>query len=409
MYKPTDTLFLWFLGLPNTPRLVGRIHLIRKLKGVSLEYAPTWIQSGFPLSEDLPLLETEFLPQTSERAAGAVDDARPDRWGERIIKMLNKLPRQSILEMLYFAGDERFGALGVSTSEQDYLPARLPALPQLDDVESIHQVIRAVLAKEEVDERLRRLIAPGVTLGGARPKALVNIDGMQWVLKFAEEDHSFEPLYEHAAMVLARHAGINAAETRPIKLQNGYAIAIRRFDREAGGLRRHAISANVALTATGDDLSYPALAQFLRRRAPAHLIVEQMRELFRRMVFNILIDNTDDHEKNHALLLQNDESYILAPAFDVVPTCQSLGYQAMNVGLEGAESSIENALSDARSFGLTRAEACEQARLVAVVVEGWRRIFEDEGAPDHALDELSIYINRPYLLDQRQALLQGKF
>lgn len=409
MYRLTDTLFLWYLGEPRFPLLVGRLHLVPSLKGVSLEYASSWLKDGFPLSEDLPLVAGELLPPVKERAAGAVDDARPDRWGERIIKLLNKPPRLSILEMLYFAGDERFGALGVSSSEEEYAPVRLPTLPQLDSLEKIHEVVRAVLGKEEIDEPLRRLIAPGVTLGGARPKALVDIEGQQWVLKFAEENHSFEPLYEHAAMALARRANIQTADTRPMRLQKGYAVAIRRFDRDDAGRRRHAISANVALTAIGEELSYPALAQLLRRRAPAGLIAEQMHELFRRMIFNILIDNTDDHEKNHALLMHDDESYSLSPAFDVVPTCQSLGYQAMSVGQDGFDSTVANALSEARSFGLTANQAIDQARRVAEVVDGWREFFRHEDVPEHAIEELAQHIDRSHLFEQRQALLQGKF
>ena len=95
-----------------------------------------------------------------------------------------------------------------------------------------------------------------------------------------------------------------------------HAVAVQRFDREAGGLRRHALSANVALKAAGEPLGYPELAQWLRRRGATaggrHL--EQMRELFRRMVFNILIDNTDDHEKNHALLMADSGADERSPA-----------------------------------------------------------------------------------------------
>ena len=236
-----------------------------------------------------------------------MDDARPDRWGERIIRLLDRPPRLSLLEYLYYAGDDRFGALGVSVSRSEYQPREIGPLPRLADVNAVHEVVRRVLAREKVDERQQRLIAPGVSMGGARPKALFQLDGEEWVIKFAEADRSMEPLFEHAAMTLAATAGITVAETRVIPLEkSSVALAIRRFDR-SGGRRLHAISANVALKAAGASLSYPEMALLLRRRGPVDVHRQQMRELFRRLVFNILIDNTDDHEKNHVILLVDDQ------------------------------------------------------------------------------------------------------
>src|SRR6185503_21068144 len=131
VYEPTDRLYLWLLTRPSEPVLVGELKLVRTTQGVSLEYAPDWLQRGFPLSEDLPLASGEFLPLERATAAGAVDDARPDRWGERVIRFVDKPARLSLLEYLFFAGDERFGALGVSTSPDRYLPRRLGPLPAL--------------------------------------------------------------------------------------------------------------------------------------------------------------------------------------------------------------------------------------------------------------------------------------
>ena len=128
-----DELHLWFLGVPARPRLVGELRLVSAGKGVSLTYASDWLEAGFPLSEDLPLVNIEHLPRSNGVAAGAVDDARPDRWGERVIHYIDKPARLSLMEHLYFAGDDRFGALGVSTSGTDYLPRRNGPLPRLAD------------------------------------------------------------------------------------------------------------------------------------------------------------------------------------------------------------------------------------------------------------------------------------
>jgi len=401
---PADTLYLWYLGNPAAPVLVGELNLVMNRRGVSLHYAETWLKHGFPLSEDLPLIDIEHFPREKDTGAGAVDDARPDRWGERVIRLLDRPPRLSLLEFLYFAGDDRFGALGVSTSQATYLPREIGPLPKLIDVEAVHDVVRRVLAKEPVDERQKRLIAPGVTMGGARPKALFQLGDEEWVIKFAEEDRPAEPLIEHAAMTLAAKTGITVAETLSIPLKNGVAVAIRRFDRAAGG-RLHALSANVALKAAGVEMSYPNLALLLRRRSPPDVNRAQMHELFRRLVFNILIDNTDDHEKNHVLLTTVNQQYVLAPAFDVLPIGQSLGYQALVVGEQGAESSIENALTAAAQYWLTQQGALAEALRVAKVVNGWRTHFAAQGLSAAVLDELAMHIDRPFLLEQRQALL----
>ncbi len=402
-YEPTDTLFLWWLAHPQHPVVVGTVSTARATKGVSLRYDANWLTAGFALSEDLPLLDMEFIPTQKETAVGAVDDARPDRWGERIIRYLDKPARLSLMEYLWYAGDERFGALGISVSDQTYSPRRMGPLPVFADVQHIATLVKKVLNAEPVADGERRLIAPGATLGGARPKALLNMDGHQWVLKFAEPSDSVDtPLIEHASMTLAAKAGIRAASTRPIALRRGHAVAVQRFDR-VDGRRRHALSANVALKAAGETMGYPELAQLLRRRGvtTGQRNRADMHELYRRMVFNILIDNTDDHEKNHAILATDAGDYELAPAFDVLPSGQALGYQQMRVGSQAADSTLANALSEHKLFALSLDEAMEQIRGVSATVSGWKDHFAASGVSTPDIDSLAQQIDRPFLRDQR--------
>lgn len=133
-----------------------------------------------------------------------------------------------MLGYLFFAGDERFGALGVSVSADAYVARDTGPLPRLADVQALARLVRQIASGEPVDEAQRRLITPGTTLGGARPKALLELDGQPWVLKFSEPGEPIDmPLVEHAAMTLAAHAGIR-----------------------------------VALKAAGEPLGYPELAQW---------------------------------------------------------------------------------------------------------------------------------------------------
>ena len=387
---------------PAQPVLVGELHLVRKPHSVSLRYAASWLARGFALSEDLPLLTGEFLPPEKDTAAGAVDDARPDRWGERVIRFIDKPPRLSLLEYLYFSGDERFGALGVSLSPDRYEPRRMGPLPTLADTAAIHELVRKVLANEPIAPAQKRLISPGATMGGARPKALLDIEGEQWVVKFSEGEPTDTPLIEHATMTLARAAAIRTAQTMPIRLVDGHAVAIKRFDR-AGAARMHAMSANVALKAAGERMGYPELAQLLRRRGIVEggVNVAQMRELFRRMVFNILIDNTDDHEKNHVLLVDGAQHYELSPAFDVLPSGQALGYQQMRVGVDDADSTLDNAMSMCTLFALTKDEAALEVRGVIRAVAGWRKHFTGCGVSRRDIATMAEQIDRPFLRGQR--------
>ena len=403
-YQPTDTLYLWLLTEPSKPVPIGELHLVRSTQGVSLRYEDDWLLEGFSLSEDLPLIAQEFLPAERGTAAGAVDDARPDRWGERVIRFIDKPKRLSLLEYLFFAGDDRFGALGVSTSPTEYLPRRLGPLPILADADEIQELIRKVQNNEPVSQAQERLISPGATMGGARPKALVSIAGEQWVMKFSDGDPADTPLIEHAAMTLARKASIRVAETMPVRLTDGHAVAVRRFDR-AGDRRIHCLSAKVALQAAAEGFGYPELAQLLRRKGVVEgdLYIAHMRELFRRMVFNILIDNTDDHEKNHALLVTGLQQYELSPAFDVLPSGQALGFQQMRVGDREADSTLDNALSMSRLFSLTKDEAVEEIRRVVQVVDGWKDHFAQSGVTAGDIDLYAQHIDRPFLKEQREA------
>jgi serine/threonine-protein kinase HipA len=400
-YAPRDTLFAWWLGVPAHPRLVGELRLVSGGRAVALQYGADWLASGFPLSEDLPLTPGLFVPAGKDTAAGAIDDGRPDRWGERVIRKFEPSPRLSILEYLLFAGDDRYGALGVSESGDAYVPWRSAPVPDLASLQEMAEVVRKVLANEAVPELQQRLVRPGVSLGGARPKSLIAIDGEPWLVKFSEGEALDTELVEHAAMTLAAQCGIAVAPTRALPVGDRHAVAIRRFDR-AGDRRLHAVSAHVALRAVGEELGYPQFAQLLRRVAPAAQIARQQEQLFRRMVFNILVDNTDDHEKNHALLRQPDGTCLLAPAFDVVPAAQGLGYQALLVGDAGAESTLANALSQVRAFGLKPAAARTIVEEVARCVEGWKPHFAGLGVRPADIEMLAQYLDGERLGRQRR-------
>jgi len=404
-----DVLYLWWLGSPLAPQWIGTLRWVRRAlhqhAGVSLRYAPMWLANGFALSEDRPLRDVEHFPSLPDAAAGALDDARPDRWGERVIRFLIKPERLSTLDYLYFAGDNRVGALGVSELSDRYVPYPHGVLPELADVQQMHDVIRKFEAHELLEPSLARLVMPGATLGGAKPKALLHMDGREWVLKFAEKGDVVDlGLIEHASMTLAAKAGIDVCETRALPYMQGgqtrHALAVLRFDRD-GQERRHCISAHVGLRAAGLDYGYPEMALLLRRMGDPTQLAQAGEQLFRRMVFNICIDNTDDHEKNHMFLGQGTRLN-LAPAFDVLPTLQSLGVQSIRVGAAGADASLVNALSEYKLFALTLARAQRLVQQVVAAVNQWQSHFAQIGVDLQDVRTVAQHVDRAYLLQQRQ-------
>ena len=163
-----DDLYVWYLADLDAPRYVGAIKLVAEGKGVSLQYGSQWLVDGFALSEDLPLIDNEFFPPgrlaaDAQRAVGALDDARPDRWGEKVIRFVAKPKRLSLMEYLYYAGDDRFGALGISTSSSAYIPLTTSVLPRLEDVQQLSDVA----AKIEASEAITALEAKIIRAGGS--------------------------------------------------------------------------------------------------------------------------------------------------------------------------------------------------------------------------------------------------
>jgi len=414
-------LFVWMLLDPAHPVLVGQVNRLTN-GDVSLTYCEAWAASGFALSEDMPLGLGEYLPARRQgrqtAAPGALDDARPDNWGEKVIRYLHK-PRNHLFEYLYFAGDDRFGALGISGSDQAYTPFPTHALPRLKDAQRISDVAAIIQQGGELDEQQRQLAAADASLGGAKPKAVIAIDGEQWVLKLFNAEAVDQPLVEHATMTLAAQAGIKVAQTMPVRLLAEHAVAIKRFDR-VGTQRLHCVSAATVLRAETPpgqmpDYGYPHLARVLRRFADVDTVNQQLLDLFRRMVFNILIANTDDHEKNHSLIFRrsgkagNTTVLELSSAYDMVPTGSGATRHQFLIGEDTAEPSLHEAMGVCTQFDLAPRQAALEVAKVIDVVSTWQEHYQCCGVLQRDIAELKPLIDRDDLLAQRANFNPGDY
>jgi serine/threonine-protein kinase HipA len=300
----------------GTTRLVGQYLLRvgpREQNIGEFQYVNSWVGNAhghaFPLDPiNLPLTSDTYFTNKRFGLFGALADTTPDRWGQRLVRLANPGPI-SPLGWLMATGDERVGCLAFSNDATEPKPALhvLPfhTLPQIADA------FDRILRGEAVDPKLERLYRAGRSLGGARPKAAIEHDGALWIAKFQRHDDEIDQCAaEYATMQLASRCGIDTAETTLVEAGgNRRATLVKRFDRGAGPHfypTAHYLSAlsilNVDETSPGG--SYPEIAGALRQHAAAH--ARDREELFRRMVFNVLCGNRDDHLKNHALLYQGN-------------------------------------------------------------------------------------------------------
>ncbi len=393
----SDHLFVW-LYPPHSlrPELCGRLDLIGGRQCL-FSYAPEYLdrREAMPLAPDLPPRAGQYAPPPGMPIHSIFEDAGPDRWGQRVIDRIFNPRRRSPMDYLALAGEDRIGALGFSEAA-DHYRVDLPQPFHRGDLPGLLDAARAVELQLPIDERMRQLLRPGGTAGGARPKAIIDDEGASWIAKFpAEGDDVDFCAIEHATLHLARACGIDAPESRLLRLGKASTLLVRRFDREPDGSRIHYASARTMLLAEGipeSEMSYADIAEVARRYAPNP--VEDCLQLFRRMLFNILIENTDDHAKNHAFLNRAGTHWQLSPVFDIQPQLQGIGYQQLIVGDAGHEPSMANALSQAARFMLTAEAARAEAERVIGIVAGWQAVFAAHGVTDLDIHACETYVIR---------------
>lgn len=228
-------------------------------------------------------------------------------------------------------------------------------------IDALAAAVRRLELNMEVPLHMRRLLHKGGTLGGARPKSSFIHEQQRWIAKFPAvgDSHNVE-LLEHSVLQLAQLCGIEVSPSQLLPIPGGHAILIRRFDRQGligNETRQHYLSASALLNVSYEsgDGSYVQLAQVIRKIS--HQPRQDLQQLFRRMIFNLLLDNTDDHVKNHGMLHVSNGRFRLAPAFDIEMQLRNLGQQELAIMPGKSSSSLKLALEAASAFGLSEPEA----------------------------------------------------
>lgn len=366
-----------YIALPGATEFVtaGRFARETDRRGVAtgrLVYGKSYLgrENAVPLDPiELKLSNKTYETRLLKGIFGALRDASPDHWGRRIMERYFGSPGPDELDYLLHSPDDRAGAIGFGLNQEPPAPKR--TFNRTLELEKLQAFADAIIRDEELPhdpdaEQAQQLMDRGTSMGGARPKAVVEDDHALWIAKFNRADDKWNHArVERAMLGLARACGIRSAESMLTTIGDRDALLVKRFDREytgAGYRRARMLSALTLLRAedTHQDRakwSYVLLAEELRRISAQPKT--DAPELFRRMCFNALISNTDDHPRNHAVIaMEND--WKLSPAYDLVPN-MPISLQRRDLALEcgdmGRHAHAENLLSQSARFLLEPEEA----------------------------------------------------
>ena len=384
-----------FLTSPQEIGILGYEH-IRGKDHFVFEYSREWLKhyGGILLSGDLMNVPSLQHPRGNDNVFGFVKDSFPDRWGrllldrrERLMAQSEGRPKRALTNYDYLIGIEDFTRMGgiryKREDSDDYINTSAKYL--VPPIESLRALCKACHEIELAEERnelpeqrwLDQLIDPGTSLGGARPKAnVVDTDGKLYVAKFpSKKDLDNTELFEHFSHRLAAKAGINVAKTRTIKISKDRDILLsERFDRTMDGKRIHFASAMSLLglddgagSSTGNG--YLDIVDFILQGCTD--VRQNLRELYRRVAFNIMFGNTDDHFRNHGFLL-TPKGWTLSPAYDINPGAKS--HQCLLVDQYTEQSDINALFSASENYMLERQEAAEIIEEVRAAIKDWRKI-----------------------------------
>jgi serine/threonine-protein kinase HipA len=398
-----------YVDLDGKPVLVGTLYarFRKNRESATFNYDASWLShpSRFALEPALLLHDLSHHTYAGQAMFGAFGDSAPDRWGRMLMRRAERQrakaekrdarPLNEIDCLLGVNDEMRQGGLRFADQLGGPFLAVTgdgPRVPMLIELPALLAASDRIAADEdENDDGLRLLLAPGSSLGGARPKASVrDHDNCLLIAKFPHpDDETNQPTWEKLALHLASSAGINASEGRLETVADRSVLLLRRFDRV--GTRRIPFLSAMSLLGASDheSHSYLEIADALRQCSAAPS--EDLVELWRRIVFSILISNVDDHLRNHGLLWEGPAGWRLAPAYDLNPTPTDIRPRVLSLAVDDQDhtASLELAFQVARYFGIVDKKAREIANQVGKAVASWRNEAQRFGVRGTEIDRMA--------------------
>ena len=385
------------IDLEGQVRPLGILHRQASRRGetVTFEYDEAWLkdENRFSIEPALTLTAGAYPPQAGQPIFGSIGDSAPDTWGRRLMqraerRLAERERRQvrTLGELHYLLGvadETRLGALRFRWRGEAVFQAPVDdGVPALIELGRLLQITERIERDEETDEDLQLIFAPGSSLGGARPKAsVIDQHGHLSIAKFPKEsdDYSVET-WEEIALRLAERAGIKTPVHELLQVAGKPVLLSRRFDRDNGWRIPFLSAMSMTGSRDGERGSYPELVDALT--AHGAQAKEDARQLYRRVVFNVLVSNVDDHLRNHGFLWSGQGGWVLSPAYDLNPTPVDVKARILttNINLDEGTCSVELLQETAGYFGLGDRQACTIIREVAEVTRSWQAVAEEVGA-----------------------------
>ncbi|MBK1620050.1 phosphatidylinositol kinase [Lamprobacter modestohalophilus] len=406
------------IDLAGRTRPVGlaRSNRARGTATIVFEYDRPWLgdPARFSLEPALALTRGTFAPPAGLATFGSIGDSAPDTWGRRLMQRAERRRAEregravrTLAESDYLLGvadETRLGALRFRRVGEDIFQAPTrTGVPALIELGRLLQITGRILRDEETDEDLQLIFAPGSSLGGARPKAsVIDQHGHLSIAKFPKEtdEYSLET-WEEIALRLADQCGIATPQHALIEVAGKAVLLSRRFDR-AGDIRLPFLSAMAMLGARdGEHGSYPEIVDALSQHGARGKSDAQA--LYRRVVFNVLISNVDDHLRNHGFLWDGNAGWSLSPAYDLNPVPTDLKARVLTTHIDLDEGTCSLDLLEAASafFGLRLAQARAIIKDVATVTATWRETARAVGARPMEINRMASAFEHK---DLKQAL-----
>lgn len=396
--------------LPFQNELIGTIYVsqTRGKEFYSFEYEQSWIERGYIiLDPDLQLYKGRQYINDDKNIFGVFADSCPDRWGKKLMKRREEIRAKKILEkprkllesdyLLGIYDEARMGGLRFKTDlDGEFLSNdKEYATPPWTSLRELEQASIAFENDETgLNEKwLKQLLAPGSSLGGARPKASVMApDGTLWIAKFPSKHDDFNSgAWEMVVHDLAVMCGLNVPEAKVERFSKlGTTFLVKRFDRD-GAQRIHFSSAMTMLgkkdgaNAT-DGSSYLEIASFLKANGASPK--RDLKELWKRIVFSMAVSNTDDHFRNHGFILSSN-GWELAPLYDVNPDIYG-EYLSLNVDEDDSSIDFELAIESALYYGIEKKQALEEVDIMSgIVKENWTILAKKYGISRGEIERMS--------------------